>query len=29
LIKRIAQGANASAIGTPDDIAKFTATLSV
>jgi [acyl-carrier-protein] S-malonyltransferase len=29
LIKRIAQGANASAIGTPDDVVKFKATLSV
>ena len=29
LIKRIAQGANASAIGTPDDVTKFKASLSV
>src|ERR1700733_11416462 len=29
LIKRIAPGANASAIGTPDDVTKFTAILSV
>lgn len=29
LIKRIAPGANASAIGTPDDVGKFKAILSI